>query len=86
MTLNLATAETPLFLVYSRDPNLPLYQVMELMQCFLGNQESGLLNAEAHQLALAIAKMTVDENHFRTAQRTMDREPTSFQNRQQCLL
>ena len=31
VTPNLATAETP-FLVYGRDPNLPLHQLLELMQ------------------------------------------------------
>ena len=29
---NLATAETPSFLVYGRDPNLPLHQLLEPMQ------------------------------------------------------
>ena len=33
---------------------------------------------EAHRLALAIAKKTFDENHFKTAQETMDRTPPSF--------
>ena len=37
-----------------------------------------MLNLEAHQLALAITKKTLDENHFRTAQKTMDRQPPSF--------
>ena len=62
MTLNLATAETPFFLVYRRDPNLPLHQLLEPMQGFLGDPESGLLNLEAHFLAQAIAKKTLDEN------------------------
>ena len=31
---NLATAETPFFLVCGRDPNLPLHQLLEPMQCF----------------------------------------------------
>ena len=43
-----------------------------------GDPESGLLNAEAHHLAIAIARKTLDENHFRTAQKTMDREPPSL--------
>ena len=34
VTPNLATAETPFFLVYVRDPNLPLHQLLEPMQCF----------------------------------------------------
>ena len=40
--------------------------------------QSGQLNLEANQLALAIAKKTLEENHFRTAHKTMDREPPSF--------
>ena len=38
----------------------------------------GMLNLEAYRLALAIAKKTLDENHFKTAQKTMDRTPPSF--------
>ena len=52
---NLAMAEVPFFLIYGRDPNLPLHQLLEPMQRFLGDPESGLLNLEAHYLALAIA-------------------------------
>ena len=48
------------------------------MQCFLGDPESGLLNLEAHQIALAIAKKTLGENHFRTSQKIMDKEPHTF--------
>ena len=76
---NLATAETPFFLVYGRDPNLPLHQLLEPMQRFLGDPKSRLLNLEAHHLALAIAKKTLDENHFRTAQKTTNREAPLFQ-------
>ena len=75
---NLATTETPFFLVYGRGPNLPLHQLLEPMQQFLADPESGLLNLEAHHLALAIAKKTLDKNHFRTAQKTANREPPSF--------
>ena len=32
VTPNLATAEMPFFLVYGRDPNLPLHQLLERMQ------------------------------------------------------
>ena len=78
VTPNLAMAETPFFLVYGRDPNLPLHQLLEPMQRFLGDPESGLLNLEAHHLALAIAKKTLDENCFRTAQKTTNREAPSF--------
>ena len=56
VTPNLATAEMPFFLVYGRDPNLPLHQLLEPMQHFLGDPDSGMLNLEAHRLALAIAR------------------------------
>ena len=39
------------------------------MHWFLGDLESGLLNLEAH---------TLDENCFRTVQKSTDREPLSF--------
>ena len=48
------------------------------MQWFLGDPDSGLLTLEAHHLALATAKKTLNENHFRTAQKTTDRQPPSF--------
>ena len=78
VTPNLATAETPFFLVYGRDPNLPLCQLLELMQQFLGDPDLGILNREAPRLALTIAKKTFNENCFKTAQTTMDRTPPSF--------
>ena len=53
--------------------NLPLHQLLEPMQQFLGDPDLGMLNLEAHRLALAIAKKTLDENHFKTTQKTMDR-------------
>ena len=78
VTPNLATAETPFFLVYGRDPNLPLHQLLESMQCFLGDPDTGMINLEAHRLTLATAKKTLDENCFKTAQKTMNRQPPSF--------
>ena len=48
------------------------------MQEFLGDPDSVMLNPEAHRLTLAIAKKTLDENHYETAQKTMDRTPPSF--------
>ena len=75
---NLATAETPFFLVYGRDPNLPLYQLLEPMQQFLGDPVSGMLNLEAHRLTLVIAKKTLDKKHFKAAYETMDRTPSTF--------
>ena len=37
-----------------------------------------MLNLEAHRLALPIAKKPLDENRFRTLQKTMDQTPLSF--------
>ena len=79
ITPNLAMVETHFFLVYRRDPNLPLHQLLEPVQCFLGDPESGMLNLETHRLALAIAKKTLDENRFKTAQKTMARDKPAFQ-------
>ena len=78
VTPNLATAETPFFLVYGRDPNLPLHQLLEPMQHFLGHPDSGMLNLETHRPALAIAKKPLDENRFKMAHKTMDCTPPSF--------
>ena len=74
----LVTSDTSFFLVYRGDPNLPLHQLLEHMQQFLGDPDSGMLNFKAHRLALAIVKKTLDENHFKTAQKTMGRQPPSF--------
>ena len=49
------------------------------MQCFLGDPESGRLNLETLQLALAIAKKTLDKNCFKNAQKITDRKLPSFQ-------
>ena len=65
VTPNLATAEMPFFLVYGRDPNLPQHQLLEPMQQFLGDPDSGMLNLEAQRCMLAAAKKTLDENCFK---------------------
>ena len=65
VTPNLATAETPFFLVYERDPNLPLHQLPEPMQRFLGDWDSRMINLEAHRLVLAITKKTTSKLHRR---------------------
>ena len=67
---HLATAEIPSFLVYGRDPNLPLHQLLEPMQQFLSDLDSGCLDLESHYLALAIAKKTLDGNEFKHANKT----------------
>ena len=64
------TAETPSFLVYGRDSNIHLHQLVEPMQWFLGDPDSRHLDLKAYCLALAIAKKTLDENQFKHAQKT----------------
>ena len=49
------------------------------MQHFLGDPVSSMLNLETHRLALAIAKKTIDENRFKTAEMTMARDKPAFQ-------
>ena len=78
ITPNLAMAEMPFFLVYGRDPNLPLHQLLEPIHHFLGDPDSGMINLETHRLALAIAKKTLDENRFTTTQKTISRDKPAF--------
>ena len=78
ITPNLVTAESPFLLVYGRDSNLPLHQLLEPMQHFLGDPDSGMLNLETHRLALAIAKKTLDENRFTATQKTMAQDKPAF--------
>ena len=77
-TPNLAIAETPFFLVYGREPNLSLHQLLEPLQWFLSDPDSGHLDPESHCLALAIAKKTLDKNHFKHAQKMIHHTPPSF--------
>ena len=48
------------------------------MQQFLGDPHSRMLNYEVHRLALAITKKTLDDNHFKAADKIMDRTPATF--------
>ena len=79
ITPSLATAESPFFLIYGRDPNLPLHQLLEPMQHFLGDPDLGKLHLETHRLALAIAKKTLDDNRFTATQKTLARDNPAFQ-------
>ena len=76
---HLATPIRPFFLIYGRDPNFPLHQLLEPMQQFLDNPESGWLNLETYCLKLTIAKKILHQNRFKNAQKTTDCIPPSFQ-------
>ena len=73
------TAESPFFLVHGRDPNLPLHQILEPMQHFLGEPDSRVLKLETHRLALAIRKKTLDENRFAATQKMIARHKPALQ-------
>ena len=78
MTPHLTTAETPCFLVYGKDPNLPIHQMLEPMQHFLTDPDSGCVDLELHHLTLAIAKKTLNENQLKYAQKTTNHTPPIF--------
>ena len=57
--------------LWKRSQSTP-HQLLEIMQWFLGDPELGHLDLKSHHLALPIAKMTLDENWFKHAQKTTD--------------
>ena len=78
ITPNVATPESPFFLVYGRDPNLQLHQLLEPMQCFLGDPDSGKFNLETHRLALAIAKKDIGQKLIYSQPKDAGQGQTSF--------
>ena len=75
---NLTTGESPFFLVYGRDGNQPLYQLLQPLTRFLGDPDSGLLYLDQHRLSLSIAKKYLDNHRFLTAEKTTDRAEPGF--------
>ena len=73
------------FLVYSKDPNLTLHQLLEPMQHLLGDPDLGKLHLETHGLALAITNKTLDENRFTTTQKTLARDNPSLSSWRSCV-
>ena len=78
VTPHLATTKMAFFLVFKRDPNLPLHQLLESMQQFLSDPDSGCLDLTAHCLVLAITKKILEENRFKQAQKTTNCTPPNF--------
>ena len=57
---------------------MPLHQLLEPMQHFLGDPDLAKLHLETHRLVLAIAKKTLDENRFTATQKTLARDNPAF--------
>ena len=74
---NLTTGESPFFLVYGRDGNQPLYQLLQPLARFLGNPDSGLLCLDQHRLSLSIAKKYLDDHRFLTAEKMTEQNQDS---------
>ena len=53
---NLTTGESPFFLVYGRDGNQPVHQLLQPLTRFLGNPDSGLLCLDQHRLSLSMPR------------------------------
>ena len=75
---NLATAETPFFLVYGINPNLPLHQLLEPIHQFLSDPDSRCLDLKSYHLAFPITKKMLDENHFKHTQKMMHHALANF--------
>ena len=75
---NLTTGESPFFLVYGRDGNQLLHQLLQPLTRFLGDPDSGLLCLGQHRLSLSIAKKNLDDHRFLTAEKTTGRAEPGF--------
>ena len=75
---NVTTGESPFFLVYGRDGNQPLHQLLQPHTRFLGDPDSGLLCLDQHRLSLPIAKKCLDDHRFLTAEKMTDRAEPGF--------
>ena len=75
---NLTTGESPFFLVYGRDGNQPVHQLLQPLTRFLGDPDSGLLCLDQHRLSLSIAKKYLDDHRFLTAERQQTEQNQDF--------
>ena len=75
---NLTTGKSPFFLVYGRNGNQPVHQLLQPLTRFLGNPDSGLLCLDQHGLSLSIAKKYLDDHRFLTAEKTAERAEPGF--------
>ena len=65
-------------MVYRRDGNQPLHQLLQPLIRFLGDPDLGLLCLDQHQLSLFIAKKYLDDHRFLTAEKMTDRAEPGF--------
>ena len=65
-------------MVYRRDGNQPLHQLLQPLSRFLGDPDSELLCLNQHRLSLSIAKKYLDDHRFLTAEKTTDRAEPGF--------
>ena len=65
-------------MVYGRDGNQPLHQLLQPLTRFLGNPDLGLLCLNQHRLSLSIAKKYLDDHRFLTAEKMTDRAEPGF--------
>ena len=77
MTPNLATVETLFFGLWKR-PQLTFTPTSGINATIPRRSRIWVTQLGSTPSSLAITKKTLDENHFRTAQKTTDREPPSF--------
>ena len=75
---NLTAGESPFLLVYRRDGNQPLHQLLQPLTRFLGDPNLGLLCLDQHQLSLSIAKKYLDDHRFLTVEKMKDRAEPGF--------
>ena len=74
---NLTTGESSFFLVYRRDGNKPLHELLQPLTRFLGDPDLGLLCLDQHQLTLSIAKKYLDDHRFLTAEKMTEQNQDS---------
>ena len=73
----LSHCRNPILLSLQKGPQYTSSPASRAHAMILGDPTSEMINLEAHRLTLAIAKKTLDENCFKTAQKTTDRQPPS---------
>ena len=85
ITLNLAMAESPFFLVYGRDPNLPWHQLLEPMQCFLGYPDSCYAEPGNTWISISNCKEDIGWEQVYSHSEDNGKRQTSLPHRRPCI-